>query len=95
MGFSVVGSMLMNMFGIPLIGADICGFIENTTPELCLRWHYVGAFYTFSRNHNNWGQISQEPYVFADIAYDDQYSYTDMMRIAIRNKYHLIRYYYT
>lgn len=63
MGLSVTGIMLMNMFGIPVSGADICGFMENTSPELCARWHMVGAFYPFSRNHNTIHTIDQEPYV--------------------------------
>jgi alpha-glucosidase (family GH31 glycosyl hydrolase) len=52
MGLSVSGIMLMNMFGIPVVGADICGFMGDTNPELCARWHIVGSFYPFSRNHN-------------------------------------------
>ncbi len=30
MKLSVSGIMLMNMFGIPLAGSDICGFLDNT-----------------------------------------------------------------
>lgn len=57
MGYSVIGIMSMNMFGIPFSGADICGFAENTWKELCTKWHILGSFYPFSRNHNNYGQI--------------------------------------
>ena len=34
-----------NQFGIPLVGADICGFIEDSTEELCAR-----SFYSFVSN---------------------------------------------
>jgi alpha-glucosidase (family GH31 glycosyl hydrolase) len=37
---SVVGIMQMNMFGVPLTGADICGFIgREADAQLCARWH--------------------------------------------------------
>jgi alpha-glucosidase (family GH31 glycosyl hydrolase) len=40
MEISVLASMKMNMFGIPLVGADICGFGgDSTTAQLCTRWH--------------------------------------------------------
>lgn len=44
MGQSVTSSMLMGIFGIPLYGSDICGFVGSTDPELCARWYMVGAF---------------------------------------------------
>ena len=94
MGYSVTGVMMHNIIGIPLAGADICGFIGDTTPELCARWHVVGAFYPFSRNHNTNDAIDQAPWDFQGF-YEGQTRYIDIMRNAIQSKYCFIKYYYT
>ena len=84
---SVIGVIQFNQFGIPMVGADICGFIGETTEELCARWHQLGAFYPFSRNHNTFGATDQDPGYFGE-------PLASIAREALTIRYFLLPYLY-
>ncbi|XP_031459607.1 sucrase-isomaltase, intestinal-like [Phasianus colchicus] len=88
MHYSIIGMLEFNLFGIPFVGADICGFGSNTTYELCLRWTQLGSFYPFSRNHNAEGNAAQDPAVFGA-------EFAKIARAALRIRYSLLPYLYT
>nr|CAB3247932.1 lysosomal alpha-glucosidase-like [Phallusia mammillata] len=85
---SIVSVINFNLFGIPLIGADICGFTKNTNEELCIRWMQLGAFYPFMRNHND---ILMRPQAPIDFSTDAQ----NYMRDVLSMRYMLLPHLYT
>jgi alpha-glucosidase (family GH31 glycosyl hydrolase) len=85
---SIPQIMLLNLFGIPQSGADICGFQDDTNIELCARWVQLGSLYPFSRNHNSFGCRSQEPVALGPIV-------LRAFRNSFNQRYALLRHYYS
>lgn len=88
MRYSIRSLINFNMYAIPMIGSDICGFNGNVTQELCARWQALGAFYPFSRNHNEIDTIEQDPVALGPIV-------VEATAIALQKRYTLLPYFYT
>ena len=56
----------VQMCGFLYTGADLCGFSEDTTPDLALRWLEFGLFTPLMRNHSAAGTREQEYFRFAE-----------------------------
>lgn len=85
---SISGMLTFNLLGIPLVGADICGFGDQPDEELCVRWTQLGAFYPFTRNHNTLDVKPQDPPSFSPMA-------CTAMKEALLLRYSLFPFLYT
>ncbi|KAF9918832.1 alpha-glucosidase maltase [Lobosporangium transversale] len=84
---SISGLLNFQFFGISMIGADIGGFGDAASEELLIRWHQLGAFYPFMRNHNCITNPPQEPYITKLLG--------DITRKYLDIRYRLLPYWYT
>lgn len=58
----------LNMCGFMYTGADVGGFLEDTTEDLLLRWMALGIFMPLFRDHSALDTRRQEAYVVEDKA---------------------------
>lgn len=84
MRHSLQGVLTFQMFNIPMVGPDSCGFSGDVTEELANRWMQLGAFYPFYRNHNADSAAPQEPYLWKSVA--------EATRKALKIRYQLLPY---
>lgn len=87
MSLSISQAFTFQMSGVPMFGADTCGFAGDSSEELCARWMELSAFFPFYRNHYANGKQPQEAYVWPAVA--------EASRRAIGIRYSLLPYLYT
>lgn len=59
---SIPLSIGLALSGQPFNGPDVCGFGEDTNPDLAIAWYKAGFLFPFFRNHTSLRTRAQEPW---------------------------------
>ena len=51
--YSISSLLNFNLFGIPFVGSDVCGFYGNFQEDLCCKWIRTNSLFPLFRNHNH------------------------------------------
>ncbi|XP_072180354.1 sucrase-isomaltase, intestinal-like [Diadema setosum] len=85
---SLVATLEFNLFGIPYVGPNTCGYYDNADDELCIRWTQMSAFFPIFRFYKARGTEHADP---AALGAD----FINNVRSAIDTRYQLLPYIYT
>ena len=68
LGASIPGVLAAGLAGIPLAGADVCGFAGAADADLCAAWTAAAAWLPLLRNHAAIDSPPQEPWRWPAVA---------------------------
>jgi alpha-glucosidase len=80
-------SQNLSLSGVPFVGSDVGGFINDPTNEMYVRWVQLGAFTPFFRGHAAPKTKAHEPFSFNDKA-------VEYSREAIQLRYKMLPFWY-
>ena len=77
-----------NLFGIPMSGTDVCGFMGKTNEKLCSKWYQIGSLFPFFRAHRHLEYIDTDIFSMGEILYETS-------KNSILFRYKILKYYYS
>lgn len=80
-------SLNLSLSGVAFNGPDVGGFMDDTNPELLIRWHQACSLFPFFRNHSMRHSRPQEPWQFGPET-------LAALRGVIRTRYRVLPYLY-